>query len=64
MGEAHAEKSSDGAGADGDAWQVVVPGGACTVRWLPDGQVRLNGPAVLVGEVHVDDAWLASASQA
>jgi diaminopimelate epimerase len=48
----------DGAGADGSTWQVDVPGGTCTVRWRTDGEVELTGPAVLVGEVEVDDSWL------
>lgn len=48
--------------ADGIEWQVDVPGGTCWVRWLPDGSVSLTGPAVLVGTVDVDDAWLAAAA--
>jgi diaminopimelate epimerase len=50
----------DGTGADGSRWDVLVPGGRCTVRWPADGEVELTGPAVLVAELEIDDAWLAS----
>ncbi len=50
---------ADGAGPDGSTWRVDVPGGTCTVIWAADG-VELAGPAVLVGTVEVDDAWLRS----
>jgi diaminopimelate epimerase len=54
-----ATAEADGAGADGGAWRVDVPGGSCEVVWRTDGEVELTGPAVLVGEVHVADEWLA-----
>jgi diaminopimelate epimerase len=49
---------ADGIGADGVPWLVDVPGGRCEVVWLPDGEVELTGPAVLVAEIDVDDDWL------
>lgn len=49
----------DGVGADGTPWRVDIPGGTCTVVWLPDGEVELTGPAELVAEIEVSDAWLA-----
>jgi diaminopimelate epimerase len=55
-----AAAAGDGVGADGTSWRVDIPGGTCEVVWRPDGDVELTGPAVLVGEVEVDDAWLAS----
>jgi hypothetical protein len=30
------------------------------VVWPADGEVELTGPAVLVAELDVDEAWLAS----
>ncbi len=45
---------------DGSTWRVDVPGGTCTVVWHPDGSVDLSGPAVLVGEIELDDEWLAA----
>jgi diaminopimelate epimerase len=51
---------ADGSGADGTAWRVEVPGGSCEVVWRTDGEVELTGPAVLVAEIEVDDAWLAA----
>jgi diaminopimelate epimerase len=50
-----------GTGADGEPWQVDVPGGTCLVTWYPDGSVELTGPAVLVAEIDIDDTWLLSA---
>jgi hypothetical protein len=38
-----------------------VPGGTCEVGFAADGMVELSGNAVLVGEIEVDDAWLADA---
>ncbi|SHG69191.1 diaminopimelate epimerase [Jatrophihabitans endophyticus] len=58
-----AAATADGVGADGVPWRVDVPGGTCTVRW-DDAGVELTGPAVLVGDVEVDDAWLAAAAGA
>ena len=43
-----------GVGADGEPWQVDVPGGTCWVSWYPDGAVELCGPAVLVATLEVD----------
>ena len=54
-----AAASDDGAGADGSTWQVDVPGGTCRVRWDDHG-VILSGPALLIGEIDIDDAWLAA----
>ncbi|MDT4937890.1 MAG: diaminopimelate epimerase [Pseudonocardiales bacterium] len=51
---------SDGVGADGLPWRVDVPGGTCTVVWDDQTGVRLQGPAVIVGEMELDDAWLRS----
>lgn len=51
-----------GVDADGVPWRVDVPGGTCTVEWRPDGEVLLTGPAVLVAEVELDDAWVEAAS--
>ncbi len=45
---------------DGTPWRVDVPGGTTTVIWGEDGDIELTGPAVLVGEVALDDAWLAN----
>ncbi|HJQ43280.1 MAG TPA: diaminopimelate epimerase [Jatrophihabitantaceae bacterium] len=45
---------------DGIPWRVDVPGGTCTVVWQPDGELLMTGPAVLVAEIELDDAWLAS----
>jgi diaminopimelate epimerase len=50
----------DGTEADGVPWRVDAPGGSCEVTWLSDGDVELTGPAVLVAEIDVDDAWLAA----
>ena len=38
------------AGGQGDTWTVDVPGGRLRVRVLPDGEVELAGPAVLVAD--------------
>jgi diaminopimelate epimerase len=54
-----ATADADGTGADGSTWLVDVPGGRCEVVWAADG-VELTGPAVLVGEVEIDDRWLSS----
>jgi diaminopimelate epimerase len=51
---------ADDADADGTTWQVDVPGGRCEVAWGTDGEVELTGPAVLVAQIDVDDAWLRS----
>ena len=50
-----------GAALDAEPWRVDVPGGTCRVAALPDGAVRLTGPAVLVAELELDPEWLARA---
>jgi diaminopimelate epimerase len=50
--------AADGAGPDGSAWTVDVPGGTCQVTWQPDGAMHLRGPAVLVAEVELNADWL------
>jgi diaminopimelate epimerase len=53
---------ADGAGGgDGTTWRVDVPGGTCEVTWRVDGSIRMSGPAVLVGEIELDPAWVAAA---
>jgi diaminopimelate epimerase len=54
--------SADGNPADGRPWRVDVPGGTCEVTWRSDGEIVLSGPAVLVAQIDVDDAWLAAAA--
>lgn len=53
--------AADGAGPDGSAWTVDVPGGSCIVTWQPEGVMHLRGPAVLVGEVELSADWLDAA---
>ena len=48
-------------GQDQGSWQVSVPGGQLTVM-LESGAGWLRGPAVIVAEGELDDAWLAAAS--
>jgi diaminopimelate epimerase len=55
-----ATAAADGSDADGEAWRVDVPGGTCTVTWRTDGLIELAGPAVLLAEIDVDEAWLAA----
>jgi diaminopimelate epimerase len=57
-----AAATNRGIGADGVPWRVDVPGGTCEVTWLPDGEVLLTGPAVLLAEIDVDDEWLRTAA--
>jgi diaminopimelate epimerase len=57
-----AQAAAAGTGADGGSWRVDVPGGTCHVTWRRDGELELSGPAVIVAEIEVDDAWLASAA--
>jgi diaminopimelate epimerase len=45
---------------DSTTWQVDVPGGTTTVTWRTDGEIELCGPAVIVGEIELDDEWLAA----
>ena len=43
------------------SWLVDVPGGRCTVSWEdPSGTITMSGPAVLVGEITLDQHWLAA----
>ncbi|HLY32910.1 MAG TPA: diaminopimelate epimerase [Jatrophihabitantaceae bacterium] len=55
--------TGEGVGADGVPWQVSVPGGTCVVEWDEQSGVRLTGPAVLVAEIELDEAWLRAAEQ-
>lgn len=41
-------------------WLVDVPGGRCEVSWTASGSVVLSGPAVLVADIEIADAWLVS----
>jgi len=42
----------------GSTWRVDVPGGRCFVTWQASGIVLLRGPAVIVGDIELDDGWL------
>ena len=55
---------ADGSGADDAVWRVDVPGGSCQVSWRSDGDMVLAGPAVIVAEIELDDAWLAATAVA
>jgi diaminopimelate epimerase len=57
---AAAAAAAAAAGQDRGSWQVSVPGGQLTVTLEP-GAAWLGGPAVLVAEGELDDAWLAAA---
>jgi diaminopimelate epimerase len=39
-------------------WTVEVPGGECRVSWTATGSVRLTGPTVIVGRMHLAESWL------
>jgi len=52
--------SADRTASDGVPWRVDVPGGTCEVTWRSDGEIVLSGPAVLLAQIDVDDAWLAA----
>jgi diaminopimelate epimerase len=54
--------TADGLAADDGVWRVDVPGGSCQVTWRSDGELVLAGPAVIVAEIELDDAWLAATS--
>ncbi|MHA3705143.1 diaminopimelate epimerase [Jatrophihabitans sp. YIM 134969] len=41
-------------------WTVHVPGGTCTVAWTDDGRLVLTGPAVIVAQIELSEAWTAS----
>lgn len=45
----------------GSGWRVDVPGGTTQVERFRDGTMSLTGPAVLVGDIELDPAWLAAA---
>jgi diaminopimelate epimerase len=57
---AAAAAAAAAAGQDQGSWQVSVPGGQLTVT-LAAGAGWLRGPAVIVAEGELDDAWLAAA---
>jgi diaminopimelate epimerase len=58
---AAAAAAATAAGQDRGSWQVSVPGGQLTVALEP-GAAWLGGPAVIVAEGELDDAWLAAAT--
>jgi diaminopimelate epimerase len=58
---AAAAAAAAAAGQGQGSWQVSVPGGQLTVV-LDPGASWLRGPAVIVAEGELDDAWLAAAS--
>jgi diaminopimelate epimerase len=58
---AAAAAAAAAAGQDRGSWQVSLPGGQLTVMLEP-GAGWLRGPAVIVAEGELDDAWLAAAS--
>ena len=58
---AAAAAATTAAGQDRGSWQVSVPGGQLTVTLEP-GVAWLGGPAVIVAEGELDDAWLAAAT--
>ena len=60
---AAAAAAARAAGQDQGSWQVSVPGGQLTVL-LESGAGWLRGPAVIVAEGELDDAWLTAATAA
>jgi diaminopimelate epimerase len=60
-GQTHA--ASNGHVGPGDAWVVEVPGGTLTVTLSPTTSL-LTGPAVIVAEGELDQAWLAAQTAA
>jgi diaminopimelate epimerase len=56
-----AARGSGPSSAAPQRWRVDVPGGSCDVDLLPDGQVELTGPAVIVAELSIDEGWLSAA---
>jgi diaminopimelate epimerase len=60
---AAAAAAAAAAGQDHGRWQVSLPGGRLTVTLEP-GAAWLTGPAVIVAEGELDDAWLAGAPTA
>ena len=49
---------------DGSSWRVDVPGGRCSVTWQASGTVLLRGPAVIVGDIELNEGWLHPAGDA
>jgi diaminopimelate epimerase len=47
-------------GLSGRAVAVTVPGGDLSVEWAADDHVYLTGPAELVADGELDDAWVAA----
>jgi diaminopimelate epimerase len=60
---AAAAAAAAAAGHDHGSWQVSLPGGQLTVVLEP-GAAWLTGPAVIVAEGELDDAWLTAATVA
>jgi diaminopimelate epimerase len=60
---AAAAAAAAAAGQDHATWQVSLPGGRLTVTLEP-GAAWLTGPAVIVAEGELTDAWLATAPAA
>jgi len=58
---AAAAAAATATGTDDSAWTVTVPGGQLTVTLEAVG-ARLTGPAVIVAEGELNDAWLAAGS--
>jgi diaminopimelate epimerase len=58
---AAAAAAATAAGQDHGRWQISVPGGRLTVT-LDPGAAWLTGPAVIVAEGDLTDAWLATAT--
>jgi len=58
---AAAAAAAAAAGQEHGSWQVSVPGGLLTVTLEP-GAAWLTGPAVIVAEGELTDAWLATAT--
>lgn len=58
---AAAAAAAAAAGQNQGSWQVSVPGGQLTVT-LAAGAGWLRGPAVIVAEGELDDAWLAASA--
>jgi diaminopimelate epimerase len=58
---AAAAAATTAVGQDRGSWQVSVPGGQLAVTLEP-GAAWLGGPAVIVAEGELDDAWLAAAT--
>lgn len=48
------------AGRPSGEWTVDVPGGRCRVSWTETGAVVLTGPAELVADLTLSEAWLSA----